>query len=56
MNSLFFYQGANFVLEQTAKAFRTIRAGLPQSMPPDVLTFQNSVSHPVPHQGHPIRG
>lgn len=50
------HQGAHFVLEQTAEATRAIRTDLPGQMPPDVLTVQNSVPHPVLHQGHPIRG
>lgn len=53
---LFLTQGTHFVLEQAAKAFRTIRASLPRPVPPDVFTLQNSVPHAVPYQGHPIRG
>lgn len=49
-------QGADFILEQAAEALGAVRAGLPRPMPPDVLTFQNGVPHPISHQGHSIRG
>ena len=49
-------QGAHSVLEQAVEAIGAIRAGRPRQMSPDVLTVQNCVPRPLPHQGHPIRG